>query len=201
MMQEELEHPKSFTCPISFELMRDPVMLGTTGHTYEREVIKKCLRGRRRNPLTNEDLRRDECFLIPNRTLKQAIAEYCQRRNIPWGTATTDTEEEESDEEVFTCAGVDAHVTHRYDITPTTVWIPGRQLFSHYFSHSAHPNPESSINTVAGGNVEESLGEEGIDPRDILLVIDLAHCTRNAAVRALRNYDNDLVLAIMELTF
>lgn len=47
---------------------------------------------------------------------------------------------------------------------------------------------------------EEAVDETGIDPKDISLVIDQAHCTRAAAVAALRNNNNDLVNAIMELT-
>ena len=42
--------------------------------------------------------------------------------------------------------------------------------------------------------------ETGTDPKDITLVMDQAHCTRAAAVKALKNNSNDLVNAIMELT-
>ena len=42
--------------------------------------------------------------------------------------------------------------------------------------------------------------EDGVDPKDIALVIDQAHCSRAQAVTALRNNNNDLVNAIMELT-
>lgn len=47
---------------------------------------------------------------------------------------------------------------------------------------------------------EEAVDETGIDPKDIALVVDQAHCTRAQAVKALRNNNNDLVNAIMELT-
>jgi nascent polypeptide-associated complex subunit alpha len=47
---------------------------------------------------------------------------------------------------------------------------------------------------------EEAVDESGIDAKDIALVIDQAHCTRAQAVAALRNNNNDLVNAIMELT-
>lgn len=47
---------------------------------------------------------------------------------------------------------------------------------------------------------DESVDETGIDAKDIALVIDQAHCTRAQAVTALRNNNNDLVNAIMELT-
>ena len=47
---------------------------------------------------------------------------------------------------------------------------------------------------------EEAVDETGIDAKDIALVVDQAHCTRAQAVTALRNNNNDLVNAIMELT-
>jgi nascent polypeptide-associated complex subunit alpha len=56
--------------------------------------------------------------------------------------------------------------------------------------------PETSAPAADEGNVDET----GIDPKDIALVIDQAHCTRSQAVQALRNNNNDLVNAIMELT-
>ncbi|KAI6217279.1 hypothetical protein M3Y95_01224700 [Aphelenchoides besseyi] len=51
---------------------------------------------------------------------------------------------------------------------------------------------------------EESDGEEldatGLEDKDIELVMSQANVTRNKAIRALKNADNDLVNAIMELT-
>eukprot|EP00597_Dinobryon_sp_UTEXLB2267_P001647 CAMPEP_0170081736 /NCGR_PEP_ID=MMETSP0019_2-20121128/17520_1 /TAXON_ID=98059 /ORGANISM="Dinobryon sp., Strain UTEXLB2267" /LENGTH=204 /DNA_ID=CAMNT_0010296297 /DNA_START=44 /DNA_END=658 /DNA_ORIENTATION=- len=51
-----------------------------------------------------------------------------------------------------------------------------------------------------GAADDEQVDETGIDPKDIMLVITQAHCTRAKAVAALRNNGNDLVNAIMELT-
>jgi nascent polypeptide-associated complex subunit alpha len=42
--------------------------------------------------------------------------------------------------------------------------------------------------------------ETGVDTKDIQLVMDQAKCAKSQAVRALRNNNNDLVNAIMELT-
>ena len=47
---------------------------------------------------------------------------------------------------------------------------------------------------------EQAVDESGVDPKDVQLVVDQAHCTRAEAVNALRNNNNDLVNAIMELT-
>lgn len=51
-----------------------------------------------------------------------------------------------------------------------------------------------------GAADDEQVDETGIDPKDIMLVITQAHCSRAKAVAALRNNSNDLVNAIMELT-
>eukprot|EP01039_Chlorochromonas_danica_P003758 gene3756-4107_t len=53
---------------------------------------------------------------------------------------------------------------------------------------------------TAAAAEEEAVDETGVDPKDIALVVDQAHCTRAQAVKALRNNNNDLVNAIMELT-
>jgi nascent polypeptide-associated complex subunit alpha len=60
----------------------------------------------------------------------------------------------------------------------------------------------SSSGLQTGGTVsfEESVDETGVDPKDIDLVVSQAGCTRAAAVKALKNNDNDIVNAIMELT-
>jgi hypothetical protein len=34
--------PERFVCPVSFVLMRDPV-LAPDGHTYEREALQQCI--------------------------------------------------------------------------------------------------------------------------------------------------------------
>ncbi len=44
------------------------------------------------------------------------------------------------------------------------------------------------------------VSEEGVDLKDVDLVMDQAHCTKAQAIAALKNNNNDLVNAIMELT-
>lgn len=48
--------------------------------------------------------------------------------------------------------------------------------------------------------VEEQVDETGVSSKDVDLVCDQAAVTRAQAVQALRNNDNDIVNAIMELT-
>lgn len=63
--------PASFYCPVSMELMSDPVMVAT-GHSYDRTCIQKWLeQGNRTCPVTGLRLRHLE--LTPNIALRNAI--------------------------------------------------------------------------------------------------------------------------------
>ena len=69
-----------FVCPISGELMRDPVV-AADGNSYERESIQRWLGpplNRRTSPLTNAGL--EHVMLTPNRTLKKAIEDAVERQ-------------------------------------------------------------------------------------------------------------------------
>lgn len=67
--------PAFFRCPISLEVMRDPVSL-CTGVTYERANIEKWMdAGNNVCPATREALKSSE--LIPNHTLRRLIQEWC----------------------------------------------------------------------------------------------------------------------------
>eukprot|EP00549_Striatella_unipunctata_P015001 CAMPEP_0118694316 /NCGR_PEP_ID=MMETSP0800-20121206/12437_1 /TAXON_ID=210618 ORGANISM="Striatella unipunctata, Strain CCMP2910" /NCGR_SAMPLE_ID=MMETSP0800 /ASSEMBLY_ACC=CAM_ASM_000638 /LENGTH=191 /DNA_ID=CAMNT_0006592731 /DNA_START=46 /DNA_END=621 /DNA_ORIENTATION=+ len=47
---------------------------------------------------------------------------------------------------------------------------------------------------------EEEIDEEGVEPKDVELVMSQASCSRAKAVKALKENDGDLVNAIMSLT-
>ncbi len=65
--------PKQFLCPITHEIMKDPVST-IDGHTYERAAIESWLKKKSTSPLTNETLASKQ--LIPNHQLKSLIAEF-----------------------------------------------------------------------------------------------------------------------------
>lgn len=68
-------------------------------------------------------------------------------------------------------------------------------------TQTAQPSTEKkATNDAAPAADEGNVDETGVDPKDIALVMDQAHCSRAQAVTALRNNNNDLVNAIMELT-
>jgi Eph receptor A1 len=70
--------PDAFRCSITFEVMRDPVMLGSSGHTFERSAIEDWLQNNHTNPLTNVPLTPIERRLIPNIALRDAIDQYIE---------------------------------------------------------------------------------------------------------------------------
>ncbi|EKX51733.1 vacuolar sorting protein 23A [Guillardia theta CCMP2712] len=69
----------SFRCPISMEIMSDPVF-AADGHTYERVEIERWLQTRDTSPLTNEKL--PHKMLTPNHNLRSQILEYQQKNAI-----------------------------------------------------------------------------------------------------------------------
>ncbi|KAK1439934.1 hypothetical protein QVD17_05759 [Tagetes erecta] len=67
--------PYHFRCPISLELMRDPVIVGT-GQTYDRSSIEPWMAtGNSTCPVTRLPL--TDFTLIPNHTLRRLIQEWC----------------------------------------------------------------------------------------------------------------------------
>lgn len=68
-------NPEDFRCPISLELMTDPVTV-STGQTYDRASIQKWLKaGNMICPKTGEKLANAE--LVPNTSLKRLIQQFC----------------------------------------------------------------------------------------------------------------------------
>ncbi|CAN0290841.1 unnamed protein product, partial [Discosporangium mesarthrocarpum] len=59
-----------FLCPITRELMRDPV-IAADGHTYDREAIEMWLRNHDSSPKTGQPM--DHRFVVANHNLKRLI--------------------------------------------------------------------------------------------------------------------------------
>ncbi|KAJ0657648.1 putative adaptor protein Cbl domain superfamily [Helianthus annuus] len=72
--------PDDFRCPISLELMKDPVIV-STGQTYERSSIQKWLNaGHKTCPKTQQTLL--HTALTPNYVLKSLIALWCDSNGV-----------------------------------------------------------------------------------------------------------------------
>ncbi|XP_022939858.1 uncharacterized protein LOC111445603 isoform X1 [Cucurbita moschata] len=75
-----IEIPENFFCPISLELMIDPVII-STGQTYERSNIQKWIdRGNTSCPKTQEQLQ--SLILTPNFAMRNLISEWCGEHNV-----------------------------------------------------------------------------------------------------------------------
>lgn len=78
--EQDLEIPDEFKCPITREIMSDPVVL-ESGHSYEREAIQAWFNtGKKTDPKTN--LRLSVRTHFPNIQLRQAIERFLQERPI-----------------------------------------------------------------------------------------------------------------------
>lgn len=72
--------PDDFRCPISLELMKDPVIV-STGQTYERSCIEKWLEaGHQSCPKTQQSL--TNTCLTPNYVLRSLITQWCEANGI-----------------------------------------------------------------------------------------------------------------------
>ncbi|KAJ3694826.1 hypothetical protein LUZ60_000203 [Juncus effusus] len=72
--------PEDFRCPISLELIRDPVIV-STGQTYERAFIQRWIdNGNRTCPKTQQKLQ--NLTLTPNYVLRSLITQWCEDHQI-----------------------------------------------------------------------------------------------------------------------
>ncbi|XP_061362453.1 E3 ubiquitin-protein ligase PUB22-like [Gastrolobium bilobum] len=74
---DEIDVPPFFLCPISLEIMKDPVTV-STGITYDRENIEKWLFSKKNKtcPVTKQPLS-DYADLTPNHTLRRLVQAWC----------------------------------------------------------------------------------------------------------------------------
>lgn len=77
---DALAIPDDFRCPISLELMRDPVIV-STGQTYERSFIQRWIDcGNRTCPKTQQKL--ENLTLTPNYVLRSLIMHWCEDHQV-----------------------------------------------------------------------------------------------------------------------
>ena len=71
--QQDTHIPSYFLCPVTLEIMKDPVM-DTEGNTYDRDAIENWLKKNSTSPLTRSSLSSSQ--LVSNKYLKEAIFSY-----------------------------------------------------------------------------------------------------------------------------
>ncbi|KAL1313322.1 hypothetical protein HN51_039879 [Arachis hypogaea] len=98
---QPLEPLQSFYCPITRDVMVDPVET-SSGQTFERSAIEKWFAdGNKLCPLTMVPL--DTSVLRPNKTLKQSIEEWKDRNTMITIASMTEKIQSGDDEEVLHC--------------------------------------------------------------------------------------------------
>jgi hypothetical protein len=81
--------PRSFLCPITLTLMKDP-HTAADGHSYERRAIEAWLSSHNTSPVTNLPLTHTE--LVPNHALRQAIEDFVEAQKKKEQEKTKDQE-------------------------------------------------------------------------------------------------------------
>lgn len=102
--------PDEYRCPISLDLMSDPVIVAS-GHTYDRNSIAQWINsGHHTCPKSGQRL--IHMALIPNYALKSLIHQWCQENNIPVvESSTSSSQMERSRSERKLCANAVDHIS------------------------------------------------------------------------------------------
>uniref|UniRef100_A0A1J3EYW0 RING-type E3 ubiquitin transferase n=1 Tax=Noccaea caerulescens TaxID=107243 RepID=A0A1J3EYW0_NOCCA len=99
--------PKDFVCPISLDLMTDPVII-STGQTYDRSSISRWIEeGHCTCPKTGQMLM--DSRIVPNRALKNLIVQWCTASGISYESEFTDSPNEAFASALPTKAAVEAN--------------------------------------------------------------------------------------------
>lgn len=72
--------PPGFVCPITGQIMKDPVILVGTGYTYERDAISKHIESSQTDPLTQKPI--SDTRLVSNHATKSLIEEFLKKQRI-----------------------------------------------------------------------------------------------------------------------
>lgn len=65
---------------------------------------------------------------------------------------------------------------------------------------NASGNPTTSVAPIAEESEDEEVDDTGVEDKDVELVMSQANVSRAKAIKALKNNQNDIVNAIMDLT-
>lgn len=98
--------PDEFRCPISLDLMREPVIV-STGQTYELASITRWIEeGHTTCPKNGQKLL--HANLIPNHALRSLIIRYCDAHNIPFEKTENKNKRSSMESNVSTKAAIEA---------------------------------------------------------------------------------------------
>ncbi|KAH7426648.1 hypothetical protein KP509_10G010200 [Ceratopteris richardii] len=80
-MELDIPIPDDFRCPITLELMRDPVIVAT-GHTYERSAIARWLFETHHRTCPKSGIVLQDTTLVPNHAVRSLIRLWCSQNNV-----------------------------------------------------------------------------------------------------------------------
>ncbi|KAI3470909.1 hypothetical protein Pfo_027572 [Paulownia fortunei] len=101
--------PDEFRCPISLDMMNDPVIVAS-GHTYDRNSIAQWINsGHHTCPKSGQRL--IHMALIPNYALKSLIHQWCQENIIPTMESTSTSELERTSSKRKSCETAIDHIS------------------------------------------------------------------------------------------
>merc|ERR1711964_270873 len=80
------DHPEDFCCPITDDLMEEPVSLNACGHTFEERALREWLDGGNKTcPHCRKQIDSPESYPFQtNWSLKSLIDKYNSEKNLPW---------------------------------------------------------------------------------------------------------------------
>ena len=93
-IKKPVEPPEEFLCPVSLEIMTDPVVLPSGNSIDRSSILNMIANGQKFDPLTREPI--TEKDLRDNRNLKTRIEKWCKKHNYGLENKVNDNTENKS---------------------------------------------------------------------------------------------------------
>jgi hypothetical protein len=170
--------PKEFSCPISLDLMRDPVVV-STGQTYDRtSIIQWIEEGHSTCPNSGQALAGNR--LVPNRALRSLISQWCQVHGFRYDS-------QESNKVMTECVAASCSSKAAIEANKATVRILVRMLVEGSDSAKTVAAREIRLLAKAGKPNRAFIAELGAIPLLCRLLLSLDWMAQENAVTALLN--------------
>ncbi|XP_047081360.1 U-box domain-containing protein 4-like [Lolium rigidum] len=170
--------PKEFSCPISLDLMRDPVVV-STGQTYDRPSIIQWI-GEGHSTCPNSGQVLADNRLVPNRALRSLISQWC-------GVYCFQYDSPESNEGMAECVATACSSKAAVEANKATARILVRMLVESSDSAKAVAAKEIRLLAKAGKQNRAFIAELGAIPLLCRLLPSTDQMAQENAVTALLN--------------
>uniref|UniRef100_A0ACD5Z4W8 Uncharacterized protein n=1 Tax=Avena sativa TaxID=4498 RepID=A0ACD5Z4W8_AVESA len=170
--------PKEFSCPISLDLMRDPVVV-STGQTYDRPSIIQWI-GEGHSTCPNSGQVLADNRLVPNRALRSLISQWC-------GVYCFQYDSPESNEGMAECVATACSSKAAIEANKATARILVSMLVASSDSSKAVAAKEIRLLAKAGKQNRAFIAELGAIPLLCRLLPSLDQMAQENAVTALLN--------------